>query len=319
MPELALPDDATNELKLADWLEIYALISADTNSSRGDLEQALRVASVLDSQGQEAVEQKCLEVFSEIELRQIAAGESYPFTIDGSVISVKPNVEEFVGYIFCLCLSYFRWSTSRNKEIAINPWLLFEELSGIAAAQFINGDVVGFGTSRGKSNAAKASFRANINDLAQKLGEGTGFKEQPILDRKDDKVDLVAWKDFQDKKRSKLVMFGQCAGGEFWTSKVSELQPDEFWGQWMIDSKVSHLIRSFYIPHRLESLEWDFYARKAGIFFDRCRIAYWAYKNNRQVTSDSRYREWFQHILKLESRKAKTSTKKSAKKSAKKK
>jgi len=150
MPYLDLPDEPTNELKLADWLEIYALISADENPSKGDLEQALRTASVLEAQGSDAIEAKCLEVFSELEHRSIAADDAYPFDIDGATLSVKPQREIYASYIFCLCLSYFRWDATRNKEINIDPWLLFEDLSCIAAAQFVHGEVMSFGTARGK-------------------------------------------------------------------------------------------------------------------------------------------------------------------------
>src|SRR5438067_2382059 len=101
MPHLALPSEATNILKLSDWLEIYALISPDENSSRGDLEKMIRTASVFESRNREAVEEVCLEVFSELEQRATAAGEAYPFIIDGAVLNCKPNREEFIAYIFC--------------------------------------------------------------------------------------------------------------------------------------------------------------------------------------------------------------------------
>jgi hypothetical protein len=72
-------------------------------------------------------------------------------------------------------------------------------------------------------------------------------------------------------------MFGQCASGNDWASKLGELQPSAFWGQWMQDSPISpYLIRSFFVPHRIERRKWELIARKAGLLFDRCRIASWA-------------------------------------------
>jgi hypothetical protein len=300
MPPLALPSEVTNILKLADWLEIYALISADGNSSRGDLEKTLRTASVFESRGREAVEEVCLQVFSELEQRAVAAAEAYPFVVDGAVLRCKANRTEFIAYIFCLFLSYFRWSTGRNYEITINPWLLFEELSRIAAVEYINGDGISFGTSRGAGTATTAAFKKAIKDLCKKIGEGTDFKEQAVLHRQDDKVDLVVWKDFSDKRTSKLVMFGQCAAGDNWIGKVTELRPDAFWRQWMVDSNVSPHLRSFYIPHRVEIKQWNFYARKADILFDRCRVAFWAYRNNSAVLSNASYGKWYEHILRID-------------------
>ncbi len=300
MPHLALPSEATNILKLADWLEIYALISADGNSSRGDLEKALRTASVFESKGREEIEEVCLQVFSELEQRVLAAAEAYPFLIEGAVLNCKPNRDEFIGYTFCLFLSYFRWSTERNDEITINPWLLFEELSRIAAVEYINGEGISFGTSRGAGTAATSAFKSAIKDLCRRVGEGTDFKEQPVLQRQDDKVDLIVWKDFNDRRTSKLVMFGQCAAGDNWIGKVTELRPDAFWRQWMVDSNVSPHLRSFYIPHRVEPKQWDFYARKADILFDRCRVAFWAYRNNSAVLSNTSYGRWYEHILQID-------------------
>ena len=173
MPELPLPDEATNELKLADWLEIYALLSPDENSSRGDLDRALRLSSVLESRGMGAIEAKCVTVFSELEDRARAAEDAYPFTINGATLQLKPGKDTYAAYLFCLCLSYFRWSTLRSREIDINPWLLFEELCAIAAAQYVGGEVVNFGTSRGSTKSGLNSFREAINNLCMRVGEET--------------------------------------------------------------------------------------------------------------------------------------------------
>ncbi|HEX7314342.1 MAG TPA: hypothetical protein VF297_10485 [Pyrinomonadaceae bacterium] len=300
MTSLALPSETTNILKLADWLEIYALISADGNSSRGDLENALRTASVFEPGDREAVEAFCLQVFFELEQRATAAGDAYPFIIDGAVLTSKPNRDEFIGYIFCLFLSYFRWSTERNHELPINPWLLFEELSCIAAAEYLSGEGVRFGTSRSRGDAAKVGFKKAIKDLCKKLGEGKDFKEQPVLSRQDDKVDLIVWKHFSDRRTSKIVMFGQCAAGDNWISKVTELQPSAFWRQWMVEARVSPHLRSFYIPHRVAIEEWDLYARKSDILFDRCRVAFWAFRNNSAVLSNVNYGTWYNHIIKTD-------------------
>lgn len=75
--------------------------------------------------------------------------------------------------------------------------------------QYVNGDGIRFGTSRGPSKTAKAAFEQAIKDLTLKIGEGNDFRKQKILARKGDKVDLIIWKNFEDKKTSKIVMFGQ--------------------------------------------------------------------------------------------------------------
>lgn len=300
MSGLKLPDTPTDKIKLADWLEIKAIISPDQNASIGDLERALKISSVLESNSNqdEAIEQKCLEVISELEERALAACDSYPYIIEGGTLELKEGLEKYSAYVFCLCLSYFRWSTKRFKEIDINPWHLFEELSAIAAAKYLDGHVFILGTSRRNRKKYKNAFKEAVNQLCKLIGEGNGYREQPSQSTKDDKVDLIAWKDFRDMRTSKLIMFGQCAGGNNWTMKLTDLDPHAFWSQWIVEGSVSPHLRSFYIPHRVHRNKWDHHARRAHIMFDRCRIAYWAFLDNATIIKDKRYRKWYKHILK---------------------
>ena len=293
MADFPLPSESTSIIKLADWLELMALQSPDENSSKGDLESALTTASLMSKEG---IETKVLSVFAELQSRSRASGPAYPFAINGAVLQFRGDRTEYSSYLFCLALSYFGWSTKRHWEINVDPWLLFEELCAIAAAQFIGGRVHRFGTSRIRTTNTSV-FKAAIDQLCIDLGEGVKFKPQPPRWKKDDKVDLVAWKEFKDKKTSKLIMFGQCAAGDNFKDKLSDLDPVAFWKKWMSGSSVSPHLKSFYIPHRVHELDWDNMAIDCGIIFDRCRVCNWAFQQNSSITSDARYRRWFRHIL----------------------
>ncbi|MCX5784600.1 MAG: hypothetical protein NTX59_02830 [Elusimicrobia bacterium] len=291
-----LPDSPKDVIKLADWLEIHALISPDGNASRGDLERPLKRASIFQSAtGNESndIDEAINQAFLELEERLISTGDGYPFQIIGGILHLRDNPRNFPAYIFCLFLSYFKWTQKKNAKI--NPWKLFEELSCRAAGHYMRGDVFWFAArGSGKKNTAKRKttlFQQNVSGLSTLIGEGNGFKSQPTLNSQDDKVDLVAWRDFPDRHSSKLIMFGQCAGGNNWADKTAELQPERFWDQWMQDGKVSPLIRSFYMPYRIPRIAWTFHARSAGILFDRCRIAYWT-RNAEDILTDKRYMDW---------------------------
>ena len=270
---LDLPfDDLTDPLKLADWLELYALLSPDRNSSRGDLESVLRMASLFELDDDEKVELKILEVFQELEQRTEAAREAYPFGLDyrGVLRLRSSNWEEFPVYIFCLCLSY-----RPLRETRVGP-KLFERISCLAAQHYLQGQSIGFGAPR---EELPSPFADAVTELCGRIGEGGGYREQPSLDRQDDTLDLVAWKDFADKWPSKILMFGQCGAGRNWKDKLGEMQPRAFWDQWMQAGSVSPLpIRSFFTPYRVQQNMWDFCARKAGVIFDRCRIAVCAHQ-----------------------------------------
>ena len=273
---LPFPDSPTAPLLLADWLELQALLSPDRNSRRGALESALRPLSAFGTDNDEAVEKKILEVFYEIELRSKAAGKAYPFSLDYrrfGVIEMKSEWEDYSAYVFCLCLSYFGWDINSAK--AMNPPKLFEQLSCLAAKRYLQGEAVGFGAPR---TQLPSSFASAIDKLCVLIGEGEGYKSQnPTLNRQDDRLDIVAWKDFTDRLPSKIIMFGQCATGKNWQDKLAEMQPKSFWNLWMRRSTSSPLIRSFFVPHRIEHAVWRYVTEYGGIFFDRCRTAFWAH------------------------------------------
>lgn len=288
---LELPEDCTDPIALADWLELFALKSPGQNASGGDLISALQIPF-----DQDKAQEMSLLVIAEIEERIRATGEAYPFElIRGRMIQAKGHLGKYAAYLFCLFLSYFKWR--QEKKAPINPWLLFEDLACVAARQYVQGEVLQFGTSRKKGIAA---FSDAVKTLTIKLGEGGGFRDQLSLSKKDDHVDLVAWKDFKDDRTSKFILFGQCAAGANWEGKLGELDPQAFWKQWMVDGEVSPLTKSFYVPHRISEERWDYCGRYAGILFDRCRVAYWAWSNNDAVLHESRYITWCRSVFEFE-------------------
>lgn len=269
---LELPaNDPTGTLRLADWLELSAIISPDYNTSRGDLESVLRRYSFAELHDSVAIEEKIIEVFDELDQRSKAALEAYPFELSyRGVLQLKSdNWQNFPVYIFCLCLSYF--GTDHNE-----PRKLFEQVSCLAAKSYLQGSAVGFGFPR---TELPSSFPEAVTEICNLIGEGGAYNNQPSLNRKDAKLDLVAWKDFSDKSPSKLLMFGQCASGWDWEGKLEELQPRTFWDNWIQYPHVSpEPVRSFFIPHRVERNKWELVARSSGVLFDRCRVAFWAHQ-----------------------------------------
>ena len=281
---IELPAIYTDIIALADWMELTSLEAGDRNTSAGDLTKAL----ALLVEDVDKAEELSLQVMLEIEHRASAASEAYPFEVkDASVLQAKEDWALYVAYIFCLCLSHFKWKPTRGASV--DPWHLFEDLASIAAQNYVHGKVYKFGAG---STPGAAGFETKVNELCHALGEGGGYRKKSRLHKKDDKVDLVAWKDFADSRESKLIMFGQCAAGANWADKISELQPDAFWKHWVREAEVSPLIRSFYIPHMVLHEEFIYTGRYAGILFDRCRIAHSIWPTNDVIVADNRYSTW---------------------------
>jgi len=274
---LPLPKkNPTDAFQLADWLEIYALISGDHNSSRGDLESALRTASLFEPEGDEAIQRKILEVFHELEARASAAKEAYPFNLlDVGVLKLRAEWEEYPAYVFCLCLSYFGVNQTKGSKVFPRRW--FEHISRDALTHYLGGESLRFGSPRLRSEIP-VGFKDAVNLVCIKMKEGEGFKDGGLPDRRDDAVDIIAWKHFPDQLPGKLIIFGNCATERDWEgSKKTELTPAAFCSDWMIDSPKCEILKSLFVPHRVEYKRFLSHLKRAGIIFDRCRVSYWAY------------------------------------------
>lgn len=261
--KLSLPTDFFDPIGLADWLEVLALTSSDGNSSHGDLERELNRLGVDDR------DSLCRDAMNELNLRVRSAGDNYPFSFSGTLLELKQNWRSFTPYIFCLFLSYC--DDSKKKVRGIKHTVIFEQLSCLAAKNYIGGEVLRFGAPR---KELPGSFREALGVVCAKVEEWSSSSTASTIRKQDGGLDLVAWKGFPDRRIGKLVLFGHCASGQDWDGKINELQPSNFCSEWLAGEK-SPIVKTFFIPHRLSDEIWEHRAISAKLFFDRCRIAYW--------------------------------------------
>lgn len=288
------PKAITDSVELADWLELKALSSRDGNASKSDLSGLLRRAGGYDpANDADAVERLCLAAFTELETRPKSSGDFYPFVIKGGVVRVKLNaLTKYPVYIFCLCLSAWRWMNA--KERPDNARQLFEDVSCFVAKNYLGGEVLRFASPRVE---ALKEFSTAIGHLCQVVGEGAGFREdQAHGSKKDAKLDVVAWKGFPDTRFGKVVLFGQCASGGDWMTKRAELQPAVFIGQWIQPDFTVDCVRAFFVPHRMRADVWKETTRMAGIPFDRCRVSYWAHQDG-PLPKRQELIAWSKHVI----------------------
>lgn len=286
------PRDLSDSVELADWLELKALSSRDGNASKSDLASLLRRAGGSSAGSLDEVERLCLAAFTELESRPTAACDSYPFVVKPPLILSKPDpIVAYSEYVFCLCLSAWRWANAVERPA--NARQLFEDLSCHAAKNFIGGESLRFASPR---SPEIRQFKKAVNRLCELVGEGGGYRAlQPAARKKDDTLDVVAWKHFPDARYGKLVLFGQCASGSNWISKRSELQPNAFIGQWIGNFSVD-CVRAFFVPHRIRTDAWEETVRKAGIPFDRCRVSYWA-QQGASLPNRRKLVEWASSVI----------------------
>jgi hypothetical protein len=295
MPSLKLPVPATDELLLADWLEMYALKSPDGNASFLDLERVLRRAAIFTGKGDDAIEAKLLGVSTELKSRSIAAGRAYPFELAKRSIRRLRTIERYLPYLFCLSLSWAGSKPALNRRPF--PRRLFEDLACCAASNYIGGNVVRFASPR-RATELPVAFGQALDTLCLRIGEGGGYKPKRKHSKKDDAVDVVAWRHFPDLSSGKLLLFGNCASGGDWSEKLKDLQPLQFCIDWMADvpHSVRNGIRALFIPGRLDPNDWHEASSGGGMVFDRCRIALYGDGAGR-MPSGPNIRQWTKQRL----------------------
>lgn len=214
-------------------------------------------------------------VFEELECRLDACAGSYPFHIVS-----KGQMIRFVGDVGCstghILYAYMLLATRLNMNAdrihaGIDGADLFEELAAEAARCYL-GDrskSLVFGTA-----ARERGFKAKVQDLCMRTGEGDGFYDHVAAGRrkKDGKLDVVAWTPFSDSKPSKLLIFGQCKTGTRYEDQLAQLQPDSFCRKWFRSQPAVMPVRAFFVTEALSRSLWRDTAMDAGLLFDRCRI-----------------------------------------------
>jgi hypothetical protein len=230
---------------------------------------------LVDLPTDDSIEETTISVLTELRDREKAAGKGYPFSLSGDLLSLKPEWEKYPSYVFCLCLSYFGCKEKKGTKSFPRRW--FEHLSRDAVQQYVGGGALRFGWPR-VEHELPTKFDDAVIFVCNALKEGGDFKPGGLSDRKDDAVDIVAWKHFPDQLPGKLILFGNCATERDWEgSKRTELQPKEFCSDWMTEPPRSEIVRTLFIPHCIDRSRLLPNLGRAGIIFDRCRISYWTY------------------------------------------
>ena len=220
----------------------------------------------------EELEQIADAAFVELSLRKDYLAAHYPFAVDGA-LRAEAGAQGSM-YAFLTALTFFGPTIRAGAESGSS---LFERICAAALVEYLGGPEVvrsyDFGFPR--RNTPK-NFRDAINELCEELGEGLKCKVSKPLTKnvKDAKLDLVAWVPFGDMRRNQLSVFGQCAAGSDWQSKLNELQPVDFCNIWLKEPPAVLPLLAFFVPRKVEDDVWfQVCVGERRIFFDRLRIA----------------------------------------------
>lgn len=305
----AIPEATAPPEHHADFLELCTLRSSMGGMSVQELICALRIGNVSEviadsanrdeAEADDQAEAIAQTAFDELDERNRNFGTHathYPFAITENTINLKAGGEESL-YTFLALLS---WCGKDAGPKDTDGEKIFEDICAKAAEAYFGGPsdhvksfVFGF-----PRRVQPKGFAEALDALCRSMGEGGGHhKGRPKLPhQKDAKLDIVAWIEFQDSRQGKLITFGQCATGQNWDEKISELPPPDRWcGHWMADTPTVLPIRSFFVPHRIVRTSWSHSCTFGGILYDRCRIA--SLVSQVEEDLNNRWVAWSAHVL----------------------
>jgi hypothetical protein len=279
---IADPVASAGAIAHADWLELTALEAADRGSSYQDLVAAITRSGSIDGvpgssvtadRGSQLTQQVADTALSEIRQRNVACAGAYPFELGDQGIELKSKTSDNGAYVFMLLLREFGVRGGPRKVKGASH---FEELSAEAGRRYLGGDAndaesYHFGFPR-RTNAS--NFVDALNEMCARIGDGGGANGRPPASfAKDGKLDLAVWRHFPDKRPGKLIAFGQCAAGQKYDDKITELIPRRFIYLWISRQIVPDPLNFFFIPGCVSDEGLTEVISSQTILFDRCRIS----------------------------------------------
>lgn len=283
-----LPPAQENPEVHADWLELCALRPPAGSVSIREFIRDLKISDTTDAITEaedepspqtdaDLCETIAESAFGELDDRYRSCGcegAAYPFQVMPQTLERKDGLEGAVYRFLALLSCFGRSAGPRGTDGA----KLFEDVCSKAAEAYFGGEHTGaeavvFGFPR---RVLPRSFKKAVDELCRRMGEGICHKRNraELPSRKDAKLDIVAWRDFHDRREGKLIGFGQCATGRNWLDKLTELPPTDTWCSYWLEERPAVLpTRLFFVPHRVAQKDWPYTCFYGGILFDRCRIA----------------------------------------------
>ena len=267
---------------LSDEVELIALTTPSRSSSLEDLRSALHQGPSgveegedseefagdyqeddLGTRADELIDSMVADAAEEINQRVATIGDGYPFSFDGTIITVSTDWDkDALAYVFLLLMSAdgLPGSTTGRRH--------FEQVITAALGRYLNGESLRFGF----PHRAPVPSHPNeaVDFLAEQIGQRRIFTRQVKPSEKDMGVDAVAWKRFADSLSTKLVLLANCSTGANWKSKLGELSIDK-WKR-MIDFGCDP-VQVFAVPWIPSEEDWSDIVDFGNMVLDRSRTA----------------------------------------------
>lgn len=246
-----------------EWLELNILRKGEGMSK-----------SLISSLADGAPEEEVDSWIRELERRNEMYSKKY-YEIESNKIRPLIDWRDIPEYYLCVYYSYHGAADTTNGT------KLFEKISAQALKNFIDGEVYSLGFPAGKGlNAYLDEF---INYCFEKRGSHANG------DYKDDGVDVIGFKLFQDKRSANVYILLQCAAGIHWrTKKKIEMNRWTNYILWYPECIISSISTVDYVSPN----EWEKQNSSFGMLLDRIRIYNTLYKLDVEPELRQEVLEW---------------------------
>ncbi|WP_027880408.1 hypothetical protein [Mesoflavibacter zeaxanthinifaciens] len=197
------------------------------------------------------------------------------YSVENNIITPLKKWNEVPEYFLCIHFSLYGASSD------ITGTKLFEKISAYALKNFINGDVYILGF------PANKNLNEYLDELSYLFHEHRGM--QANNDYKDDGVDVIGYKKFNDNRSSNLYVLQQCAAGKHWSKKKQI--PLERWTKY-IYWYSKNIIESISTVDYVDLKEFGKQVSTYGMLFDRLRIYNSLYNKDIETGLRSEVLEW---------------------------
>lgn len=216
--------DVSSTEAIADWIETSILVSSSGHFGRDRLDDLAYIEIG-------ATTAKVSMAIDTMARRANVLRDSYPFVVNEMAILRRPsrNREYYAALLFLTPGSVAR-QTVRVSETAEMGELL-EEISETALANFWGegGTALSFGYP--SKHGRPESFNQAVLWLADKIGLEPGKGYRPPR-RKDGGVDVVAWRQFADRRPGFPVALAQCTIQSETFTKTTDIDL-RLWASWL--------------------------------------------------------------------------------------